>query len=253
VPSAPVRDAIIEAETDLFLAYQAGAAYAAAQSDPTRATGMYLDGFLNEVELFRQPNETDEPARTRYFSGGFADGVVTPLAILATVNAILAPYTTHLSELSDSVLDRWYVQQTDSADADLTWDPASSSYVPAVWHSFVGDGITDMDPDYPDRRYTLRQQPYPGGARTWNDEFGREFLLRVPDISASDAYAAYVADGTSTVVARYVYDGAQTNGDAAFVFQGLSDSDAVYAAIVSQVEAIRGQGIRWLMIVDPRL
>jgi hypothetical protein len=78
-------------------------------------------------------------------------------------------------------------------------------------------------------------------------------VLRVPDISGNDENAAYVADGTSSVVALYVYDGAQTNSDAAFLWTALASSDAAYASIVSQVDAIRGQGIRWLMLVDPRL
>ena len=48
--------------------------------------------------------------------------------------------------------------------------------------------------------------------------------------------------------------GAESDGSViAFIFTDQVQSDEVYAAIVSTVDAIRGQGMRWMAYVDPLL
>lgn len=232
-PVAPVRDAAVELQAEIFLAYQNASAYAAAQSDPTRATGVYLEAFAAEVGIFPQDGAGDEALRTRLFS---PLAVVTPEAIKAIVNALLAPVTDAQCSLWESVSDRWFVSD-DSAD----------------WHSFVGDGSTDMAPDYPDRRYALRGNCMPGGPAAFNESNGRMFILRLPEIEAADnegAFPRLPLDGHDTD-RFFVNDG---SGDwHGFAFAGGKSAQAIYSAIVNAVESIRGHGVRWLAFVDPRI
>ena len=241
--NAPVRDALIEAKTEMFLGYQEHVDYAAAQSDPTRATGLYLEEFTNEVGIFKQDGEKDESLRERYFA---VPELVTPEAIKGAVDSILAPFTTKTCFLCESVLDRWFVS-----------DGASS------WHSFVGDGTSDMTPDYPDRRYATRAGSSPGGALAFSDGEGRFFILRIPNISATADAAAVAADGAAVLNGEgvdvsatrlYADDGTDADGSSAmFVFAGLGSADSVYQAIVNTVETIRGHGIRVRLLVDSKL
>jgi hypothetical protein len=231
-PIAPVRDAVVELQTEALLAYQDAASYAAAQSDPTRATGVYLEEFTNEVSIFRQDSEEDEALRTRLFS---PPSVVTPQAIKAAVDALLAPVTDKQSVLWESVADRWFVSGT------------------ADWHSFVADGIADMRPDYPDRRYDLRSNSAPGGPAAFNESNGRMFVLRLPEIEAADGEGAFPRRPLDLhdTDRFYVNDG---SGDwHGFAFSGGQSAHAIYGAIVNTVESIRGHGVRWLAFVDPKL
>jgi hypothetical protein len=90
-PVAPYRDAIISGETSMMLAYQDDAGYAAGQSDPLRATEEYLALIAgDEYATYKQPGESDEALRARMFA---ARATVSPAAIVAAANAVLAPYT----------------------------------------------------------------------------------------------------------------------------------------------------------------
>lgn len=233
---APVRDAIVEGQTEMFLSYQLRTDYAAAQSDPTRATGTYLDGFANSVGIHRQADEQDEPLRDRLFS---IPAIVSPNNIKAAVDAILSQYTTKECALAESVLDRWFVSDGLS-----------------TWHSFVGDGTSDMTPYYPDRLYDERSGSSPGGPLAFSNHNGRHFILRVPELTNVSSIGSFVFDGTENnrFLGFFVNDGSGADLDShGYVFAGGSTADAIYQAIINTVNTIAGHGVRWSMFVDARL
>lgn len=236
--TAPKRDAMAEALTEAFLQYQHAASYAAAQSDPTRATDEYLASFAVEVGIFPQENEDDEAIRDRLFA---TPDVVTPAAILDTANAALAPYTDGEAQLCESILDAWYVFDDDTAN---------------VCHSFVGDGTYDCVPLYVDRRYEHRPGRSPTGALAFNDREGRMFVLRIPDVGAAASLAAYAQDsaGDSAEAVMYVGDGTSTTGyGASYAFTSAAAEQAVYTAVANAMDRIAGHGVRWELWVDPKL
>jgi hypothetical protein len=111
----PVLEAIQSGQTSLFLETQRQSRYAAAQSDPLRATDEYLEEIGEERGCFKQQNEPQESYRARIFSG---PAVVDPNDIVAAANAVLAPYTSiscRYAERSDAlhlpflVADLWTV------------------------------------------------------------------------------------------------------------------------------------------------
>ncbi len=232
-PVAPVRDAIVEMQTEILLAYQLAASYAAAQSDPTRSTGVYLEEDAAEVGVFRQDAEEDESLRDRLFS---PPAVVTPLNIRAAVDAILAPVTSTPCVLWESVLDRLYV-----------------SNGAATWTSFVGDGESEMTPYYPDRRYDLRGSVTPGGPFTFSEGEGRFFILRVPDLSEADAVAAYAVSPLITGATWGLYADDGTGSYPSYAYSGGVTGEAIYATIINTVDGLKGHGIRWRLVVDPKL
>ncbi len=162
---APVRDAFAEGYTEGFLEYQNAAAYAAAQSDPMRATGEYLKSFAEEHQVVPRPDESEESVRLRLFR---APQIVTPEAILEGVREILDGYDPSKVTMSELELDGWFVH-----DGDGTWD------------SFVGD-----DPDYPDRYYEDLPYRRPGGAVP-SDGYPRAFVLHIPNLTGPNASALY--------------------------------------------------------------
>jgi len=85
----PIVSAIQAGQTAMLLAYQRASAYAAAQSDPARATGEYEDECGWEREVNRQANESDGNYRARLFH----QTVVDPVDIIAAANRVLAPFT----------------------------------------------------------------------------------------------------------------------------------------------------------------
>lgn len=234
--SAPVRDAFCEAFAEGFKAYQNASSYAAEQCDPLKATGEYLRSLAAEREVYPLPNESDESLRSRLFK---APDIVTPNAIRRTVDALLAPYTTSLCEICEPEVDGWFV-----GNGTTSWD------------SFVGD----PEPHYQDRLYVddaaenagvSLVRNLPGGCIV-GDGSPRTFLIRVPVLEAADELFAFVGE-------MYLGDGADLAGSesdgsvACSVFgDGLTETE-IYEAIIGAVEAIKGQGIAWILYADPRL
>lgn len=267
---APVRDALLQMTLQVFLAYQEAAAYAVAQSDLGRATGIYEDGLLEDHGFARQSGEVDTPFRTRALGTQLE---VTPAGILAAVNAILDTVGAPHASYFEPALDRMFI--TDGTGG---------------YHSFIGTG-----PDYPDRQYTdslTSTSPVAGRAagHAWifGDVGGRYFVLRTPDLAALDQSIQLVFNGTKvrpqdTAVPElggavttafvnlgpgelsaslggtglYISNGSDTAGtesDGRFgtpLYQSLSDSNRIYAAIVNTVEQIKGMGVRWMLYADP--
>lgn len=238
----PVIDAINAAHAGAHQSYTEASDYAAAQSDILTATGEYLDGILGDHGCIRAPGELDEDYRAR----GLAwVGVVSPVAVMGIVNAILAPYTTAQAQYCESIADRWYVE-------DGT----------AVWGSFVADCATLVGPSYLDRLYpddaaandgVYRPQSDPGEPLIFTDDLGRCFLLRIPALSDANGPTAYATDGTGGDLAEmFVEDGTAT-AEMTFASADYLLADETYQAIVNAVDRIKGQGIRWVIVVDDRL
>jgi hypothetical protein len=240
---APVREALVELVTSTHLAWQNSSAYAAAQSDVSRATNLYLDGLLGDRGIPRQPNESDETYRDR---GLTSPELVSPAVILSAVNAILAPYTDVKACLFPCILDQLFVH-------DGT----------ASWHAFLWNS-DPQDPDYADRRYDDRSAATPNvnPGNTWlftSGLLGRGFVLRVPLLSNLSPEGAYINDGTVQPDDGYVGDGSNDSGSEAdgsiglFIYLTETDALSIYQQIVGAVEALRGHGVRWELFVDPDL
>lgn len=244
---APVRDAFLAALTAIMQELQVKGGYAAAQSDILRATDRYLSGLAEDRGFTKAPGEATEAFRARILQ---IPDLVTFDAIVAAVNAILAPFTPILCRAFDSVQDRWFV--TDGT---------------AAFHSYVGKNVA---PYYPDRLYqdhavavnggVFIPQSQPTGAWCFGDTVGRYFVIVVPDISPRDSSLQFCYDGTGPHTdAAYIADGSNTASqessgtDATFVFTQLQTALAVYQSIVNTVERISGQGIRWQLYADPSL
>lgn len=233
---APVLAAAIDGQTAMFVAFQDGAAQAAAQSDPARATGMHLDGHAEDRGIKRSAGEEDETLRARMF---FPDGVVTPEAIKATADAVLEPYTETPCILWETILDRWFVFDG-GGDAS----------------SHVGDGDDDAGGGfYPDRYYNDRETSHPGGAMPFDDHDGRYYVLRVPDLGGLGEKASFVFNGTQDAIddgpGWFVFDSSADVG--AFVFENTRTAREIYEAIVAAVAPLVGHGVRWMMTIDPKL
>lgn len=246
--SHPVLDALTEAHAAAHIEYQTASDYAASQADLLRATGACLDGLGSDHGVIRQPGELDADYRARIL--GWQD-VVTPEAIVATVNAALAPYTTVLAQYCETILDRWYIE-------DGT----------ALWGSFLGDEYTvTIGPQYFDRLYPdddainggSRPQSDPGEPLLFTDDLGRCFYLRVPSLNDANGPTAYATDGTGDpellgLADSFVEDGTAVAGiEMTFASGDFLLADETYAAIVQNVNRIKGAGIRWFLVVDPRL
>lgn len=236
---APVRDAMAETMAEMFGAYQPAASYAAAQSDPTRATDQYLEIHAGDVGIYPQEGETSDELRSRMFA---TPDVVTPAAILTIANTVLARYTTAKAQLSESILDRWFVFAGGLGDA---------------CHSYVTDGNAVVTPGYPRRRYDVRPQRSPCGALPFGDHEGRMFILRVPDIGAATALSTYADDGTDDGVTprgMFISDGNASNvAGQSFFYSGLQTAISAYQQIANSVSQIAGHGVRWVLWVDPKI
>lgn len=175
---AAVRDGMIAALTAIIVAYQSASGFSSANSDVLRAKGIYLDGLGKDRKVFRAPSELDPSYRARILG---IPSMVTPAALVAGVNAILAPFTTVQCQYFESGMDRWYAR-TKSATTGF--------------HSFVWSRATIGSrrcPYYLDRLYqddaaanggAFRPNSAPGGARVFSDRIGRFLCFRIPDLSA---------------------------------------------------------------------
>src|SRR5262245_60492117 len=88
--SAPVRDAMAAALTEILQEYQRRSSQGAALGDILRSTGSALEGLAADHEVYKQPGESEENLRARILG---LDKLVTPEAILGAVNKILEPFT----------------------------------------------------------------------------------------------------------------------------------------------------------------
>ena len=86
----------------------------------------------------------------------------------------------------------------------------------------------------------------PGGARVFTGTTGREFLLRVPDLTG------LVASKITPVTTGADHHTGFFVGHSSFISSGQFAS-TIYRAIVSTVNVIVGHSVRWTMFADPKL
>ena len=226
---APVRDALVAGLDGVNERYQELAGYAAAQCDVLRATDMYLVGLAEDRGYFQQPGEGQEAFRSRVIG---VPSQVTPAAIVAAVNAILAPFTTVQCQYLESVGDRVFL--TDGT---------------APFHSFwvgaSGAAPGDASPQYPDRLYRDDARTGgvnavsvpnrdPGGPWAFSDVVGRYFVLRVPVVQDTSVSLAYF--GITTAIAG---GGTMTSGNNVL---SISSGAAFFPSDVGDAIAVSGAG-----------
>ena len=246
-PIAPIRDGLIHAHAEQQKAYQAKSDYATQQSDIGRATGRYLTALARDRGFIRQPDESDDDLRARALA---VPDVVTPAAIVAAVNSILASVGAGECEYLESIADRLYVNNTGGTGAC--------------------SGLLGVTPINPTRLYpedfangyvtAVRPNSSPGSAWAFSEEIGRYFILRVPNLASLDTSvptpwqsASAVpqrALGTGTIFARTTSGGVQNQS---FVYQGITAALDTYRRIADTVNSLIGHSIRWMMISDSRL
>lgn len=234
--SAPVRDAICAALSTIVRRYRELTSYAAGQCEIATATGMYLEGLCEDRGVYRQPDESDDSLRARALT---APDLVTPEAILAAANTVLAPYTAVQAEYAESILDRWYVQDGS-----------------ASWQSFLG-----ANPRYQKRYYSddaadnggvVRPNSRIGGAWAFSDMLGRYFVLRVPELTSLSRSHAFLPGS-------FAADGSNPGGREAigrlglFIYADPSTTLTVYQAIASAVSRVKGHSVRWQLVADSRM
>jgi len=239
---APIRDGLVDSLTSLLYELEFRGEYALAQADAARATEGYLTSMGGEDRMRpRAIGEQDEPYRSRLFS---TPETVTERAIVTGVNALLASFTRTQCQLVDTVLDRWFIGDDDPN---------------RTWHSFI-----DAPPEYPDRLYSGQEDSWggvsrpnsdPGGARVFDNEVGRQFLLLLPDVTGLPARAFVIthrddlAPGTVSEMGFFV--GNTTSADvASFPALNNMDAQALYHAIENFVNSVVGQSIRWSFIAE---
>jgi hypothetical protein len=259
---APTRDAAFTAFLNAILKYQALTSYASGQSDPIKATDIYLEGLALDRGVNKQINESDNSLRGRIF---LPLATVTPITILSVVNAILANLTTIKAEYLESVRDRWFV-----------FDGTQ----PANEHSFVGP----VSPQYLERFYrddsvlnggTVVSGREPGGNWLFGDEVGRYFVIRIPVLVSSNdthafTYISFVDPSSSpsvnqaglngaNAIGSFIANGSNSGGseadgsDATFLYQDTSSDLVAYQSIADAVYRIKGHSVRFMLYVDPNL
>jgi hypothetical protein len=248
--SAPVRDGLVAALTQVMLTYQERAGFALAQADVLDAIGDALVEIGSKRGVFRAPGESDFDYRTRILT---IPSMVTPAAILAAADAILAPYTTVKSQYSESISDRWYLGKHTS---------------PRAWHSYVWQGTTSRAPSYPDRFYKddaaanageYRAQSDPGGARLFRDPHGRRFTLRIPVLRGISEAGAFVRIDPAITPGHFaggmfLYQHATVSvAENTFVRRSSASAHSIVEAIVNVINRIKGHGVRWILEADPKL
>lgn len=189
LPSASAFLAVQKGQTNSLLTYQDLTRYAAAQSDPLRATDEYLDECGWERQVYRAAGEQDPPYSARVNA---RPATVDPNDIIAAANSVLAPYT---------AISCRYAEHTDGIFAS---NPSTTSWSNHAFNDgrLSTPGWTAMDPNYgggpfatpnyPDRYYGAIPLRRPQGMIAFNAG-GRIFVLRTPDVSFVDTtvLAAY--------------------------------------------------------------
>ncbi len=237
--SAPVRDAIVALLTAIFEEMQTRSEYAALQSDILYSSGIYLAGQGADRGFAKQANESDAQFRARVLA---IPSLVTPTAIMAAINSIIAPYTDSTARYMEASVDRWFV-----SDGTPTW------------HSFIGTPPSYLDRLYEDDAASNAGVFIPGrevsGAWAFSDTIGRYFVIRIPPISGSDDQHAFILTGAGS----FINDGTNVSGTeasgsvATFAFADRQTAIDVYTTIVSMVNRIKASSIRWMLYVDPSL
>lgn len=261
--SAPIRDAIVAALTVMATTYEEAATYAASQRDVIYATGDNLDSLLN---IPRRPGELDEDYRIRGL--GFRD-VVTPNAMCAAVNSLIAPLKCYYLE---PALDQFFLQGVIDDGTDHTAN--------TTWGCFFNVAAQYQDRFYPDdatfNNGLVKLNVNPGAAGLWDNTDGRMFALYIPDLAALNDSIALIWSGIKfdpsdldvpehgganrpeqgqgqSLGGFGIYPMGFTGTISAkqFVYSSSVSETAKYNQIIDVVERIRGAGFQWTLLTQP--
>jgi hypothetical protein len=280
---SPVRDALCAALAGLMVRYQEEAGYAAAQCDILRATDQYLIALAEERGYFQQTNETQEQFRARVIA---TPAVVTPQAIVSLANALIAPYTSKQCMYFESGLDRWFVNNGATWNSFVGVGPRYDDRLYVDPNVTDGTRVPNRDPggawvfaDANGRLFGLRvpviqDSDVAIGYAGYNDATSQPILLftgngnspadlAAPELGGAEFQTLATPSGSlpSTAGGRglFIANGTNTGGSeadgscATFLYRGGIAALSIYQSIVNSIERIRGQGIRWLLFVDPNL
>lgn len=202
----PVRDAIADGVLRSFASYCSDVAAYAASVDPAYASGSALDFALAQRDVQRALNEADAPYRAR----GLGDSaLITPAAMLAAIQAIIAPFAPGKQP--------YYFELPD--DEIYVFDQASGTQT----GFYLGVDFPIVDPF---RNYSARPNSQPrhgilwSGARSKTGLPGYLYLpggppFGTPSPPLSDAVDAIGMWGNVVVaIPAFPMPGAQLDGDA---------------------------------------
>jgi hypothetical protein len=174
--TAKLRDAIVAGQLAALKAYQQASGYAAAQSDPLRATGEYLDEIgAFERDIKRGAGEADATYRARVNA---QPTLVSPEDVLAAANAALAPYTDvqcRYAERCDGIFPGSPDVETVYGGTSYQRSTAFTTFSSHAYGDYrsaalvtgsgrnIDDGGANSTPNYPDRRYGLITSRRPAG------------------------------------------------------------------------------------------
>ncbi len=234
---SPVKDAIIAALTIMMQTYQEDSEEAVALNDILRSVDYPLYGLGEDRGTPKQQDQSDKEYRNVILR---IQNDVTPAAIMAAVNVILAPHTNVLAQYLESIQDRWYISDGSHP-----------------WHSYVWDNTSSMAPTYPNRLYEddasknlgyFRPQSNPGGARVFSDMTGRFFWIRIPDLSNIDTFGAF--SNSDVIESRFYVGGLGVGSELRSI---PSTSVFNFNTIYSVVTRLKGSSIRFTLYMDPKL
>jgi hypothetical protein len=204
----PVRDAVMQAAAVAVNAFTSDAAEDAAQTNAAYATGDHLD-MLGLRVLARAENETDASYRTRLLLG--AGAALTPAALLAAIDALMAPFgkagAAYYCELD--LDDVWLCEKTLTIGVDGSVVDGAAD---GMFFGVEGVGSVDVTgrrydarggrcvPHHPFLFGSFRSQPAIEGTGDYTDAFNQRGHLLIglppfdpPDEDAEDA--AYMQTG----------------------------------------------------------
>jgi hypothetical protein len=237
--TAPVRDAVVSAITEVLRAYQDSAAYSISQIDPLQSNDIYLEGLGQDHGIVKVPGESDGAYAARLFA---APALVSTKAIYDAVMAIVAPHSAEPVYIVEPEMDCGFV-----TDGTATYDGP-----------FVGAAT----PRYPDRLYPddaaendgfVNTMGDPGGWRVYNYLGGRSLHVILPSLSAVDNDFSFVSDADGDEM--FISDNSDASGSEldgsviSFAFVDSVTSDELYNSIAAVVDRNRAQGFRTIITV----
>lgn len=237
-----VQQAFVEGQTAMHRRHHDAVAYAAQQSDMLRATREYLDTHAGDRGFHRAVGETQEDFRARLLAN---PDLVSRMAIVRAVDAILGRYTTARCQVSTSILDRWFVRSEPNADPEETGFD---------WWSFI-----ERNPVYPDRLYPdsgeprIRPSSMPGGARAFFNMAGRMLIVRIPDLGTLDGLRGFTRKTTAIPRTGFFVTNSGDVAQGTFLGKDSRSALAIYNAIANAIRGIKGHSVRWTIFIDPRL
>jgi len=81
-----------------------------------------------------------------------------------------------------------------------------------------------------------------------DDDLGRMFVLRIPDLGGVGDRATFVSQGQADD--GFFVSTSAVGEFTSFINGDTATAESLYEAIVNQVDVMTGQSVRWMLIVD---